>query len=63
MMLVRARRPTRAHRTHPGESPPRRKLAPETRITSGGAARRTGRSVATGDRSQAPKDSAESPPH
>eukprot|EP00969_Alexandrium_andersonii_P298698 13204614-Alexandrium_andersonii.AAC.1 len=32
---------------HPGESPPRRKLAPETRRTSGGAARRTGRSVAT----------------
>eukprot|EP00969_Alexandrium_andersonii_P077376 3412137-Alexandrium_andersonii.AAC.1 len=62
MRLVRALRPTRTHNMHPGRSPPRRKFARERRRTSGGAAMRTGRSSATSDCSQAPKDSAESPP-
>eukprot|EP00969_Alexandrium_andersonii_P315623 13944998-Alexandrium_andersonii.AAC.1 len=39
---VKARRPASAHKTQPGESPPSRKLAMATRITSGGAARMTG---------------------
>eukprot|EP00969_Alexandrium_andersonii_P231043 10203846-Alexandrium_andersonii.AAC.1 len=40
--LVKARRPVRAQRTHPGESPPNRKLARATRRTSGGGGREDG---------------------